>query len=225
MNGDGPVPGAASGVEATPSAAAPEPSPWNLPNALTVLRILLVPVFAWLLLREGGVDPASRWWAWAVFAVAIATDRNAGDSARKRGIVTTFGKVADPIADKALTGAGFIGLSLIDVVPWWITVLVLARELGITLMRFSVIRHGVMPASRGGKLKTFLQALALGILMLPLWTFPLATLWEVLGWVVMGAAVLVTVVTAIDYVLKARALRTTSERAEMKRARKAARGR
>lgn len=199
----------------------PEPSPWNLPNALTVLRILLVPVFAYFLVREGGDDAASRWWALAVFTVAIVTDRIDGDLARSRGLVTSFGKVADPIADKALTGAGFIGLSIIDVIPWWITVLVIARELGITLMRFFVIRHGVMPASRGGKLKTFLQAQALMILMAPLWTLPLARLWEVIGWIILAAAVLVTVLTAVDYVLKAMTLRETSERAAMKRARKA----
>ncbi|GAA3613126.1 CDP-diacylglycerol--glycerol-3-phosphate 3-phosphatidyltransferase [Marihabitans asiaticum] len=203
----------------TPAPAAP--SPWNLPNALTVLRILLVPVFAWLLLREGGDDAASRWWALGVFSVAIITDRIDGDLARSRGLETDFGRVADPIADKALTGAGFIGLSIIEVIPWWITVVVIARELGITLMRFFVIRHGVMPASRGGKLKTFLQALALAILMAPLWTLPLSGLWTAIGWLVLAAAVLVTVVTAVDYVIKALTLRETSDRARMKRERKA----
>lgn len=203
-----------------PEGPATEPSPWNLPNALTVMRILLVPIFLWLLLREGGEDAASRWWAWATFGAAMVTDRIDGDLARSRGLVTSFGKVADPIADKALTGAGFIGLSLIGLLPWWITVLVLARELGITLMRFFVIRHGVMPASRGGKIKTFLQALALGIFVMPLWTLPLARLWEVVGWVVMVAAVVVTLATAVDYVLKAVTLRETSDRAAMKRVRK-----
>ena len=203
----------------TPAPAAP--NPWNLPNALTVLRILLVPVFVWLLLREGGDDAASRWWALGVFSVAIITDRIDGDLARSRGLETDFGRVADPIADKALTGAGFIGLSIIEVIPWWITVVVIARELGITLMRFFVIRHGVMPASRGGKLKTFLQALALAILMAPLWTLPLSGLWTAIGWLVLAAAVLVTVVTAVDYVIKALTLRETSDRARMKRERKA----
>lgn len=204
---------------------AAELSPWNLPNALTVLRIALVPLFGWLLMRHGGEDAASRWWSWAVFSLAIATDRIDGDLARARGLVTTFGKVADPIADKALVGTGFVGLSVIGVIPWWVTVVVLVREAGITLMRFWVIRHGVMPASRGGKIKTFLQALALAILMLPLWTFPLAQLWEVLGWLVLAAAVVVTLATGIDYVVKALSLRRTSERAEMKRRRKAEGGR
>lgn len=200
-------------------APAPEPSPWNLPNALTVLRILLVPVFVWLLLRDGGDDAASRWWAFGVFAVAIVTDRVDGDIARARGIVTNFGKVADPIADKALTGAGFITLSIIDVIPWWVSVVVVARELGITLMRFFVIRHGVMPASRGGKVKTFLQAQALLILMAPLWVLPWSRVWEVVGYVILAAAVSVTIATAVDYVMKALTLRETSERAAMKRAR------
>ena len=203
----------------------PAPSPWNLPNALTVMRILLVPVFVWLVLRHGGDDTGTRWWAWGVFAVAIITDRIDGDLARAKGLVTDFGKVADPIADKALTGAGFITLSMIGEIPWWITVVILARELGITLMRFWVIRHGVMPASRGGKLKTFLQALAIGLFVLPLAAFPLEQLWRGLAWVILIAALVVTVATAVDYVMKALTLRSTSDRARMKRERKAAGGR
>lgn len=201
------------------------PSPRNLPNALTVMRILLVPVFVWLVLRHGGDDTGTRWWAWGVFAVAIITDRIDGDLARAKGLVTDFGKVADPIADKALTGAGFITLSMIGEIPWWITVVILARELGITLMRFWVIRHGVMPASRGGKLKTFLQALAIGLFVLPLAAFPLEQLWRGLAWVILIAALVVTVATAVDYVMKALTLRSTSDRARMKRERKAAGGR
>lgn len=203
----------------------PAPSPWNLPNALTVMRILLVPVFVWLVLSHGGDDTSTRWWAWGVFAIAIITDRIDGDLARAKGLVTDFGKVADPIADKALTGAGFITLSMIDEIPWWITVVILARELGITLMRFWVIRHGVMPASRGGKIKTFLQALAIGLFVIPLSTLPLEMVWRGLAWVILVAALVVTVVTAVDYVMKALTLRSTSERAQMKRERKATRDR
>lgn len=214
------APGHGAGI----SAPIPEPSPWNLPNALTILRIVLVPVFGWLLLRHGGEDALSRWLACAVFTVAIFTDRIDGDIARKRGIVTNFGKVADPIADKALTGTAFVCLSIIGVIPWWITIIVLIRELGITLMRFFVIRHGVMPASRGGKLKTFLQAMALGILMAPLWVLPLANVWEVIGYIVLALAVIVTLVTGVDYVLKATVLRQTSERAAQKRGREAEHG-
>lgn len=197
------------------------PSAWNLPNALTVLRILLVPVYGWLLLRSGGQDSLSRWLAAGVFLGAIITDRIDGDLARSRGLVTDFGKVADPIADKALVGMGFIGLSIIDVIPWWITVVVLLREIGITALRFFVIRHGVMPAGRGGKVKTVLQAVALVMLSLPLQTFPLSTLVVGIAWVVLGAAVLVTLATGLDYVGKALHLRRTSERTRRKRASRA----
>lgn len=205
-----------------PQGEAPQPSPWNLPNALTVLRILLVPVFVWLILRHGGDDAPSRWWAWGVFAVAIITDRIDGDLARAKNLVTDFGKVADPIADKALTGAGFITLSMIGEIPWWITIVILAREVGITLMRFWVIRHGVMPASRGGKIKTFLQALAIGLYVWPLSTFPIEELWRGIALAVLVAALVVTIATGVDYLVKALKLRSTSDRARMKRERKAA---
>ncbi len=182
-----------------PGSAAP--SPWNLPNALTMLRIALVPVFAVLLLTDGGGDPAMRWWALAVFVVAMATDRLDGQIARARNLVTDFGKLADPIADKSLTGMALIGLSLIGELWWWVTAVVIVREVGITLLRLVVIRYGVMPASRGGKLKTTLQALALSLMIAPL-----GPPWSWIGVAVMAAAVLVTVVTGVDYVLKARRL-------------------
>jgi CDP-diacylglycerol--glycerol-3-phosphate 3-phosphatidyltransferase len=177
-------------------------SAWNVPNALTLLRIVLVPVFLWLLLAQGGDDAAHRVWAALVFAVATATDWLDGDLARRRGLVTDFGKVADPIADKALMGAALIGLSWLGELPWWITVVILFRELGITALRFWVIRHGVIPASRGGKLKTALQALGLVLLILP----DLGPL-HAIGMVVVYAAVVVTVVTGVDYVMRALRLR------------------
>lgn len=183
------------------STPAAKPSNWNLPNALTVLRILLVPLFLWLLLRHGGHDVGDRWWAFAVFVAAMITDRLDGELARRKGLITDFGKMADPIADKALTGAGFIGLSLIGLLWWWVTIVVLAREIGITLMRFVVIRYGVMPAGKGGKLKTVLQAVALALFIAPLGG---VFFWAASA--VMGAAVVVTVVTGIDYVLAARRL-------------------
>ena len=187
-------------------------SNWNLPNALTTLRILLVPVFGWLLLIDGGQDDTLRCWAFAVFLVAILTDRIDGDIARRRNLVTDFGKLMDPIADKALTGMAFVGLSIIGELWWWVTIVVLGREWGITLLRFLVIRYGVMPASRGGKIKTTLQAIALCGLILPLRALdgPLASLGEVLWWVAvvtMAAAVLVTVLTGVDYVRQANQLR------------------
>ncbi|HEY7719000.1 MAG TPA: CDP-diacylglycerol--glycerol-3-phosphate 3-phosphatidyltransferase [Pedococcus sp.] len=197
----------------------PPPSPWNIANALTVLRILLVPVYGWLLLAEGGDDARLRFWAAGVFLLATLTDRVDGDIARRRGLITDFGKVADPIADKALTGMAFVGLSLLGELPWWVTLLVLVRELGVTVLRFFVIRHGVMPAGRGGKLKTVLQSVTLTLFSLPLWVMPLSGLWVAAAWVTMVLAVAVTVVTGLDYLLKALHLRRTSERAAMKRER------
>jgi CDP-diacylglycerol---glycerol-3-phosphate 3-phosphatidyltransferase len=192
-------------------------SVWNIANGLTILRFVLVPVFVVLLLHDHGHDNGWRVAAWGAFAVASFTDRVDGQIARRRGLVTDFGKIADPIADKALIGAGLIGLSMLDLLAWWITVVVLVREVGVTLLRFFVIRHGVIPASRGGKLKTLVQAIAIGLLVLPLggWLQDCAL-------VVMYVAVVVTMVTGVDYVQRALHLRRTSERAAMKRARRAA---
>ncbi|WP_116948364.1 CDP-diacylglycerol--glycerol-3-phosphate 3-phosphatidyltransferase [Jiangella endophytica] len=181
------------------------PSPWNIANGLTVLRVVLVPLFGWLLLREGGDDDPSRIAAFVTFGIAMMTDRLDGDLARRRGLVTDFGKIADPIADKALTGMAFVGLSLLGELPWWVTVVVLVREWGITVLRFAVLRYGVMAANRGGKLKTVLQALALGLYILPMpgWFDPIEAS-------VMALAVIVTVVTGVDYVLSAIRLRRSA---------------
>jgi CDP-diacylglycerol--glycerol-3-phosphate 3-phosphatidyltransferase len=199
---------------------APAVSAWNIANYLTVLRLLLVPVFLGLLLVEDGQEDAWRWAAAAVFLLAAWTDRIDGQLARSRGLITSFGKMADPIADKALTGGAFVALSVLGELDWWITLLVLGRELGITLLRFFVIRHGVMPASRGGKLKTILQATALVMYVLPL----TGLLASARAWV-MVLAVVVTVVTGLDYVVRALTLRRTSDRAAMKRERRRAGGR
>jgi CDP-diacylglycerol---glycerol-3-phosphate 3-phosphatidyltransferase len=193
------------------------PSVWNIANALTILRIALVPVFGWFLLYDDGQRTSYRLLAAAVFVVATATDRMDGDIARSRGLVTDFGKVSDPIADKALMGMALVGLSIIDLLPWWITVVVLVREVGVTALRFLVIRHGVMPASRGGKVKTALQAVAILLFILPL-----SSLWHSIAVVVMALAVVVTVATGVDYVLQAQTLRNTSPRAQAKRERRAA---
>jgi len=181
---------------------ATEGSVWNLPNALTVVRLLLVPVFGWLLLRDNGDDTASRIAAAAVFVVAALTDLADGAIARSHNMVTTFGKVADPIADKALTAMALIGLSYLGELPWWITIVILAREIGVTVLRFWVIRHGVIPASRGGKAKTLLQNIAILGYVLP-FTGWLHTVAE---WL-MYAAVVVTIVTGLDYVARAVSLR------------------
>ncbi|MSW86034.1 MAG: CDP-diacylglycerol--glycerol-3-phosphate 3-phosphatidyltransferase [Actinobacteria bacterium] len=166
---------------------------------LTVLRLLLVPVFAVLLLSDGGMS--TRLWAAIVFVVAAATDVVDGAWARSSGRVTTFGKVADPIADKALTGVALVLLSYLGELPWWVTVVILVREFGVTMLRFWVIRHGVIPASRGGKAKTLAQNLAILLFILPIGV----------GWlrlVAMSIAVILTVVTGLDYVVRALRLRT-----------------
>ena len=202
---------------------APQASAWNIANALTILRLALVPVFAWFLLFDGGQSTDYRLLAAGVFVVATATDRIDGDIARAKGIVTDFGKVSDPIADKALMGMALVGLSIIGLLSWWVTVVVVVREVGITALRFVVIRHGVMPASRGGKVKTALQALAILLYVLPLGEFSYGDLWHAIAVVVMAAAVIVTVVTGVDYVLRAQTLRNTSPRAQAKRERRALR--
>ncbi|HYJ68899.1 MAG TPA: CDP-diacylglycerol--glycerol-3-phosphate 3-phosphatidyltransferase [Nocardioidaceae bacterium] len=180
------------------TAASSAPSNWNLANALTVSRLVLVPLFGWLLLTDDGDSDRMRIAAFVVFAVAAATDRFDGDLARRRGTVTDFGKLVDPIADKALTGMAFIGLSILGELPWWVTVVVLVRELGVTALRFWVIRIGVIAASRGGKLKTALQALALGLYILPL-----SDAFDPVEIGAMALAVVVTIVTGVDYVLQA----------------------
>jgi CDP-diacylglycerol--glycerol-3-phosphate 3-phosphatidyltransferase len=201
-----------------PESSSGQASAWNIANALTVLRMVLVPVFLVALLHDDGEDDAWRVLAFVLFAVASVTDRVDGEIARKRGLVTDFGKIADPIADKALIGAALIGLSLLDELPWWVTVVVLVREVGITLLRLFVIRHGVMQASRGGKVKTLLQTLGMGMLILPL-----GGVLDDVALLIMYVAVVVTVVTGVDYVARAVRLRRTSERTVLKRARRAER--
>lgn len=177
-------------------------STWNVANGLTTLRILLIPVFVLTLFHGDGQQPGWRVMATVVFAVASITDRFDGEIARRRGLVTEFGKLADPIADKALVGAALIGLSILGELPWWITVVMLGREAGVTVLRFWVIRHGVIPASRGGKVKTMLQTVAIGLYLLPLsgWL-------HVVAEIVMLAAVALALITGIDYVGRALKLR------------------
>ncbi|GEP34179.1 hypothetical protein NSZ01_19470 [Nocardioides szechwanensis] len=143
-------------------------SNWNLPNALTTLRILMVPFFGWALLVDGGDSVLWRCVAYALFIAAMVTDKIDGDIARSRNLVTNFGKIADPIADKAITGMAFIGLSIVGDIWWWVTILVLLREWSVTLLRLSVLKHVVIAAAQSGKIKTVLQAVALGGLTLPL---------------------------------------------------------
>lgn len=180
-------------------------SAFNLPNVLTSVRILLVPFFIWALWESGTFGEESmqaRWLAVVIFAVAMYTDKLDGDIARARGLVTNFGKIADPIADKFLTGAAWITMSLLGEIWWWITIVILLREWGITVMRLFMLRTRVLPASRGGKIKTVLQTAGILALLLPLAPF-VGDWWLWFGWGLVVAAMLVTVVTGLDYIIKA----------------------
>ncbi|MBG0739304.1 CDP-diacylglycerol--glycerol-3-phosphate 3-phosphatidyltransferase [Paeniglutamicibacter antarcticus] len=170
-----------------------------------MLRIVLVPFFIWFLLADNGAEGIWRWVAVLAFAVAIYTDKLDGDIARKRGQVTDFGKIADPIADKLLIGSALIILSALQELPWWVTILMLVREVGITVLRFVVIRYGVIPASRGGKLKTVLQTAAIFLYLLPLST--VAPWLGIIALIVILVALLVTLVTGVDYIVQAIRLR------------------
>ncbi|MGB8960761.1 MAG: CDP-diacylglycerol--glycerol-3-phosphate 3-phosphatidyltransferase [Pseudonocardiaceae bacterium] len=181
---------------------------WNLANLLTMSRMVLVPVFLLALFTQGGSDPAWRVTAAVILGVASLTDRLDGDLARRRGLITKFGTIADPIADKALIGAALVGLSILGELPWWITIVIAARELGVTALRFWVLRYGVIPASRGGKVKAFTQAVAIELYVLPL---PLVL--HAVRWAAMGIALLLTVITGVDYVVRALRLRATGRRA------------
>jgi CDP-diacylglycerol---glycerol-3-phosphate 3-phosphatidyltransferase len=169
----------------------------NIANGLTVLRLVLVPVFVWFLV-EGGTG--GRTIAFVAFAVASVTDLLDGELARRRSLITDFGKIADPIADKALTGSALITLSYLGELPWWVTIVIVVRELAVTGLRFWVIRRGVIAASRGGKAKTLLQVIAISLYILP-WHVGLTR--EIF----MAAAVIVTLVTGFDYTARAIRLR------------------
>ena len=182
--------------------------PRQLPNAITILRILCAPVFVWMLLADGGSDGPLRWWAAVLFIVAIATDGIDGYLARKHDIVTDLGKLLDPIADKVLTGAAFVSLSILGELPVWVVVLVLARELGITVHRLVVATDHVVAAAWMGKLKTVAQAVALSLALLPLWT--VVGEWiHVVNTITMSVAVVLTVASGIDYVVTALRSRTS----------------
>jgi len=184
-----------------------QPSQWNVPNVLTGVRMLSVPIFAWMLLSH----PHEQGWrlaTTAVFVVAILTDMADGRIARRYNLVTNFGKLWDPIADKALTGMAFVGLSILGELPWWVTIIILVREWGITLLRFVILKYGVMAANRGGKLKTVMQSVALILYLLWLPQLPVFVQW--VGWIAMGIAFVLTVVTGLDYLREAWKLRAAA---------------
>ncbi|WP_370450047.1 CDP-diacylglycerol--glycerol-3-phosphate 3-phosphatidyltransferase [Cellulomonas sp. PhB150] len=188
----------------------PRPSAWNAANLLTMLRIALVPFFAWALLADGGHSTSWRLVATALFVLAAVTDRVDGWLARRNNQITDLGKLLDPIADKLLVGTALVLLSALGDLWWWVTIVILVREVGITVMRFFLLRYVVLPASRGGKVKTVLQSVAIGLYLLPLDALP--------GWVgvvaalTMAAAFVVTVVTGIDYLRMAARIRRAAAR-------------
>ncbi len=182
--------------------------PRQLPNAITIARILCAPVFLWMLLADAGADGARRWWAAVLFIVAIATDGIDGYLARRYEIVTDLGKLLDPLADKALTGCAFVGLSLLGELPWAVTIIVLVREVGITVYRFAVVSDHVLAAAWMGKLKTVAQAVALSLALAPLWTLVGEGI-HVVNTVAMWIAVILTIASGIDYLVsEVRAART-----------------
>jgi CDP-diacylglycerol---glycerol-3-phosphate 3-phosphatidyltransferase len=170
----------------------------NVPNFLTTIRLLVVPILAWLLFQENSTTNFNRTIAGVLFIVAALTDIADGTIARKWNLITNFGKIFDPIADKALIGTALIGLSSMGLLDWWFTWVILAREIFVTLLRFWVIKQGVIPASRGGKLKTIMQIVAISFYLLPL-PSSVSLLAEILIYV----AVILTLATAVDYIMKA----------------------
>lgn len=179
----------------------------NVANALTALRVLAVPLLGYLLLQD---TQESRNWAALVFLLASITDFIDGYVARRFRLITTVGKIADPIADKFLTGVALIGLSYVGSLPWWVTILIIAREIGVTFLRFWVIEHGVITVSRGGKTKTLLQMIAISMFLV---VWPLSapelflTIWDIAKITMMSLAVILTLTTAIAYIRKALQLR------------------
>ncbi|WP_182354625.1 CDP-diacylglycerol--glycerol-3-phosphate 3-phosphatidyltransferase [Flaviflexus huanghaiensis] len=181
-----------------------QPPVLNVANAVTVVRILLIPLFVWAFWEA---DTASRYLATAIFFIATLTDKLDGYLARSRNLITDFGKLADSIADKALIGAALIMLSWHDMLWWWVTIVMLVRELGITVMRMYMKKRAVMAAGKGGKLKMFLQSLFIGGLLMPWRDFlpdGLALVMEWLTWGLVAGALVVSIVSAIQYVQDAR---------------------
>ena len=174
----------------------------NVANIITVVRILLAPVFIWLLLSDNHEFGALRYIAAALFIIAIVTDSLDGYLARGRNLITDIGIILDPIADKVLIGGALVALSILGDLPWWITIVILVREFGITIFRFAALSQRVIPASRGGKLKTVVQAVAISLFLVAPWTFlgPWAG-W--VSWILMVAALLLTVVTGVEYLWQA----------------------
>ena len=189
-------------------AHAPVPN-LNIANVLTTIRIIMVPFFVWALLADNSEQGLWRWVALALFVVAMYTDKLDGDLARSRGLITNFGKIADPIADKLLTGSALVVLSMLGELAWWITIVILVREWGITLLRLAVIRYGVIAANMGGKVKTVMQAVVIGLYLLP---FTQTIDWlNMIAFILMLLTMAVTVLTGLEYIYKAAKLRSAAK--------------
>ncbi|ARU46333.1 CDP-diacylglycerol--glycerol-3-phosphate 3-phosphatidyltransferase [Corynebacterium silvaticum] len=179
-----------------------KPSNFNVPNVLTSLRIIVIPLFAWLVISGDGQHVSWMWWSLGVFVALMITDKLDGDIARAKNLVTDFGKIADPIADKALMITALVCLNIVGLVGWWVTAIIVVRELGITFWRMGELRKGnVVPASKGGKIKTTLQSLAVALYLIPL-----SGVFSVVQFLVMLAAVAITVITGVQYLIDARRL-------------------
>lgn len=178
---------------------------WNIANVLTIVRVALVPVLAVVLMAAGGQDPVLRWISFAIFAAAAITDHIDGELARRRGLVTDFGKIMDPIADKLLVGTALVSLAALAELPWWVPAVIIVREVGITVWRLTVMSKRVIPADRGGKLKTLLQVGSIGLFIMPLWTLPPAI--KSTAWVLLWAAIGMTIISGINYVYQAYRIR------------------
>jgi CDP-diacylglycerol--glycerol-3-phosphate 3-phosphatidyltransferase len=173
----------------------------NVANIVTVVRIFMAPAFIWLLLADDGRLGPMRYAAAALFVIAIVTDTVDGLLARRQNLVTNFGKILDPIADKVLIGSAIVSLSILGELWWWVTIVILIREFGITIFRLAVIRTRVVPAIASGKLKTVLQAVAISLLLFPFWT--ILGEWEHwVAWILLGIAVVLTAVSGVDFFVK-----------------------
>ena len=185
-------------------------SNWNAPNIITVVRIILAPVFFWMLLADAGDDGPLRWVAAALFIIAIATDGVDGAIARRRNLVTDLGKILDPIADKLLTSGALVCLSILGEVWWWVTIVIVVREVGITIWRFVELSHrNVVPAGRGGKLKTVVQAVAISLYLVPLDRL-LGSWVDVVNFLFMAAALVLTVWSGVEYLVLAYRLKRSA---------------
>lgn len=177
-------------------------SVWSVPNLITIVRICFVPALVWAMVADAGEGGPLRWFALALFVVGIGSDAVDGHLARSRNLISDFGKILDPIADKALTGAALLVLSYLAELPWWVTGFILLREIGITIWRLIEVRRIVLPAGRGGKLKTVVQAIAISLAIAP---FP-ALLGDWMNGIntgVMSLAFLLTIWSGLDYLVRA----------------------